>query len=112
MSRGMGAVQRRILKRLPQNTADPLDDFWEDLQGIGHRSWTTVLELAGENPTRAQIESTRRAVLKLHAAGLVDINYVRRRVPASTSAPTGGRAAATGIGTRRRTGCCWPPGCR
>jgi hypothetical protein len=79
MSRGFGAVQRRILDDLKRNTNDPLDDF-----ANGYRSWTTVQDLAcpGDftEPTRAQVEATRRAVLKLEAAGLVDVLCVRRRV--------------------------------
>ena len=69
-------MQRRILEQLKANTADPLDDHHTN----DYASWTTVLELAGENATRAQVESTRRAVLKLAAAGLVDRLWIDRMV--------------------------------
>lgn len=108
MSRGLGAVQRRILEQLRHNTVDPIEEDrnysqsvremaaafarvspadWGTGVGVGcdidtyRASYTTVLELAGDNATRSQIESTRRAVLKLKAAGLVDVEHVSRPRP-------------------------------
>jgi hypothetical protein len=78
MSRGHGDVQRRVLEQLKLNTADPMND-WDNR----FASWTTVQELAGDDATRAQIESTRRAVLKLDDDGLVDVLYVHCPVPAA-----------------------------
>lgn len=75
MSRGHGAVQRRILAQLKLNTNDPAADSVHD-STLAFASWTTVLDLAGEGATRAQIESTRRAVLKLAAEGLVETRHV------------------------------------
>ena len=75
MSRGHGAVQRRILDKLKLNTNDPAaDDLFHPT--LAFASWTTVLDLAGDGATRAQIESTRRAVLKLAAEGLVETRHV------------------------------------
>lgn len=75
MSRGLGAVQRRIIEQLKLNNADPAED--DDIHGpLAFPSWTTILDLAGEGATRAQIESTRRAVRKLEAAGLVETRHV------------------------------------
>jgi hypothetical protein len=79
MSRGLGAVQRRVLEQLRENTADPLNDFTDDYR-TRYRSWTPVLTLAGDDATRSQIESVRRAVNKLHAAGLVAVCLLRRQV--------------------------------
>lgn len=75
MSRGLGAVQRRILEQLKLNTNDPAADSRLDAP-VWFASWTTVLDLAGPGATRAQIESTRRAVRKLEAAGLVEVRHV------------------------------------
>ena len=78
MSRGHGAVQRRILEQLKLNTNDPAaDDRLHPT--LAFASWTTVLDLAGDGATRAQIESIRRAVLKLAAEGLVETRHVRGR---------------------------------
>ncbi|HXO50656.1 MAG TPA: hypothetical protein VN888_06425 [Mycobacterium sp.] len=63
MSRGPGAVQRRILAAL-SDTGD---------------SWTPVRELAGESP--AEQESARRAVHALAAAGKVETRRIQRAVP-------------------------------
>ncbi len=74
MSRGLGVVQRRVLEQLKLNTADPAEDR---LNGpVAFPSWTTVLDLAGAGATRAQIESTRRAVVKLAALGMVETRHV------------------------------------
>jgi len=62
MSRGPGAVQRRIL--------DALIDAGD--------KWTPVRELAGATP--AQRESARRAVHALAAAGKVETRTVHRPV--------------------------------
>lgn len=83
MSRGLGAVQRRVLDELGTSTADPMDD-WDGLSFPG-RSWTYVGDLAwrmngDSRPTRSQVESIRRAVLKLVDAGRADVMYVRRTV--------------------------------
>jgi hypothetical protein len=75
VSRGLGVVQRRILEQLKLNTANRDDQ--DELTGpLWFASWTTVLDLAGAGATRARIESTRRAVLKLAAEGLVETRHV------------------------------------
>jgi len=74
MSRGPGAVQRRILEQLKLNPHNPADDAGN--RDLHFASWTTVLDLAGPGATRAQIESTRRAVRKLQAAGMIQVGYV------------------------------------
>lgn len=74
MSRGLGAVQRRILERLKLNEADPVHDATN-----GTSAWTTIAELA-ERQSRTDLESTRRAVKTLAAAGLVETSYVRLRL--------------------------------
>ncbi|WP_156763450.1 hypothetical protein [Mycobacterium scrofulaceum] len=66
-----------MLEQLKLNMADPADDCYAN----GYASWTTILDLAGGGAARAQIESTRRAVLKLAASGLVETRYVRRQRP-------------------------------
>jgi hypothetical protein len=48
----------------------------------GFASWLSMSELAGTE-NRSAMESTRRAVLKLNAAGLVDVLLVRRYVRAT-----------------------------
>jgi hypothetical protein len=78
MSRGLGAVQRRVLEQLKLNTADPMDD-WDN----GFPSWMSAAELAGDSASRSGIESVRRAVIKLDAAGLVETLLVSRRVPSA-----------------------------
>lgn len=75
MSRGLGVVQRRILEQLKLNTANR-DDECRYTGPLAFPSWTTVLDLAGAGATRARIESTRRAVLKLAALGLVETRHV------------------------------------
>jgi hypothetical protein len=75
MSRGLGAVQRHVLERLARNTVNPMDDWTNDFA-----SWVSMADLADANPTRSQIESIRRAVLKLHTAGKVDVLTVYRGV--------------------------------
>ncbi|VEG42741.1 Uncharacterised protein [Mycolicibacterium flavescens] len=67
-------MQRTVLKRLRANTADPMCDWDNDFA-----SWTSITELAG-SIDRTRVESTRRAVLKLEAAGLVDTLIVWREV--------------------------------
>ena len=78
MSRGHGAVQRRILEQLKLNTNDPAADHRLH-PTLAFASWTTVLDLAGDGASRAQIESTRRAVLKLAAEGSVETRHVHGR---------------------------------
>lgn len=75
MSRGLGVVQRRILEQLKLNTANR-DDECRFTGPLAFPSWTTVLDLAGVGASRARIESTRRAVLKLAALGLVETRHV------------------------------------
>jgi hypothetical protein len=71
-------VQRRILDTLQRHRAyDPMQD-WTN----GFASWLSMSELAGTE-NRSAMESTRRAVLKLNAAGLVDVLLVRRYVRAT-----------------------------
>jgi hypothetical protein len=84
MSRGLGKVQRQVLDTLGTNMIDPMTDF-DGAAGDRYQSWTTVLELAtalgdGGEPSRALVESVRRAVLKLQAAELVEVLYIRREV--------------------------------
>jgi hypothetical protein len=75
MSRGLGAVQRSVIARLRANTAHPMDDWDNEFA-----SWTSMADLAG-SVDRAKVESTRRAVLKLEEAGLVETLLVWRNVP-------------------------------
>jgi hypothetical protein len=65
VSRGLGAVQRDVLRLL-------------DIPYM--ERWTTIRELAGEGATRARVESFRRAVLKLRDAGLVEVATVSRQI--------------------------------
>jgi hypothetical protein len=62
MSRGLGAVQRKIMRSL-------------DIPDV--EAWTTLAELAGEGANSSQKESHRRAVNKLRDAGLVDTTKLR-----------------------------------
>jgi hypothetical protein len=73
MSKGLGAVQRCIIEHLQHNHADPLAD-WDN----GFASWTAIVDLAADD-SRAAIESARRAVGKLKAAGVVDTRHISRR---------------------------------
>lgn len=75
-------MQRGILERLKLNTNDPMQDF-----NSRFASFTDIATLASaiytdeeQEPTRAQIESTRRAVLKLRNAGLVETFWVQRQI--------------------------------
>jgi hypothetical protein len=79
MSRGLGAIQRHILDQLATNTADHTEDR------PGDASWTFLVDLVGENATRAQVESARRAMRSLERAGLVKVSHGDRKVPCSTS---------------------------
>jgi len=64
MSKGYGAVQRRVLARLTEA-----------------QDWVSVLELAGDRGGSSRYESTRRAVATLADDGAVDV--VWRRPPGS-----------------------------
>jgi hypothetical protein len=100
MSKGLGARQRDILAKLAQHRDYPADynGFWFIHRKTGrwtygehpkHRhdrypEWMTVRELAGLtlNETHchraSDIESTRRAVRTLEAAGLVETKKIWR----------------------------------
>jgi hypothetical protein len=64
MSKGYGAVQRRVLAQLTEA-----------------QDWVSVLELAGDRGGSSRYESTRRAVATLADDGAVDV--VWRRPPGS-----------------------------
>jgi hypothetical protein len=64
VSRGLGAVQRRILDQL---ASVPNID-----------AWTPIVDLAC-GTGRAEIESTRQSVRRLEAAGEVEATLVNRR---------------------------------
>lgn len=70
-------MQRRVLAALADNHADPMRDFevapW-------FQSWTPLTVLVGPVQSRydPMIESTRRAVSKLAAAGVVETKMLRR----------------------------------
>jgi hypothetical protein len=68
MSKGYGAVQRRVLAKLAENQVDPLSEL--DTPPY-FQSWTPLSDLANEDD-RAETEATRRAVKKLAAAGVVE----------------------------------------
>jgi hypothetical protein len=74
-SRGLGVIQRRILDKLAKNVCDPLKD-WEN----GFASWTPVIELAGETANRAEVESMRRAAVKLADIGMIEVTEIPRQV--------------------------------
>lgn len=74
-SKGLGATQRRILDALAANSNDPLRD-WEN----GFASWASINELAGNAATRAEVESTRRAAVKLADIGMIDLAEIPRNV--------------------------------
>jgi hypothetical protein len=92
MSKGLGKRQRDILAKLAQHRDTPPDynhdsRYWpEEMQRYSrdrYPEWMTVRELAGVDPGRwrpdwSDVESTRRAVRKLEAAGLVETRYVWR----------------------------------
>ena len=77
MSRGYGSVQRLVLARLAENTADPLEDF--EIEPC-YQSWTRLQVLAAGEPPNAncrfvydsEYESMRRAVMKLAKVGAVE----------------------------------------
>ena len=78
MSSGPGIVQRTILAVLDEKPRGR------------HSGWTTMSELAGSAfdtvaPTRAQVESVRRAAKALHARGLVELDYMPELVNISES---------------------------
>jgi hypothetical protein len=83
MSKGYGAIQRRLLDTLAVNDADPFDDEY-DYDGrlvLVDRpsSWTLLTDLAGCDATPSQFESTRRALAKLADAGVVQLYWVLDR---------------------------------
>lgn len=80
MSRGLGRVQRRILEVLADqvNPDDP-DKSWMSVHVLADR----VVDEAIPEITRAHVESVRRAVIKLHDAGLVHTERRRLDVPNS-----------------------------
>ncbi|MFA5608081.1 MAG: hypothetical protein WDA07_12990 [Leucobacter sp.] len=61
MSRGLGAVQCRVLGQLSEE-------------------WTYLADLHGPGATRAVVESIRRALRSLNEAGLVDLGHLDREV--------------------------------
>ena len=60
MSKGYGAVQRRVLAQLTEA-----------------QDWVSVLELAGDRGGSSRYESTRRAVATLADDGAVDVVWRR-----------------------------------
>ncbi|MCU1699427.1 MAG: hypothetical protein JWR34_5490 [Mycobacterium sp.] len=72
-------IQRRILDKLAKNANDPLQD-WDN----GFASWTTIIELAGKTPNRAEIESMRRAAVKLADIGMIEVTEIPRQVYSDT----------------------------
>lgn len=72
-------IQRRILDALAKNAVDPLKD-WDN----GFASWTAVAELAGKRANRAEIESIRRAAIKLEQLGMIELTEVPRLVSSET----------------------------
>jgi hypothetical protein len=70
VSKGRGAVQRRILAELAENTADPRADY--DTPPC-YQSWTRMADLA----RAADLGSKRRALRGLVAAGLVETMLLR-----------------------------------
>lgn len=93
MSRGYGATQRRVLNKLTEHAAahPPLADF--DAQAEHRRRhderpysrqcpdpWPSYLSVAAlaEHGSRSARESVRRAVIKLEAAGAVELIMLHR----------------------------------
>ena len=73
MSKGYGAIQRRVLAKLAENTADPLEDERATLSyrtEANTRSWTPLSDLAVDG-THSAIESARRALYRLAEDGVV-----------------------------------------
>jgi hypothetical protein len=64
MSKGYGAVQRRILVQLGQHPDE----------------WVSLIELT-DGPGHSQYESTRRAVISLVNAGVLDVKELEGEVP-------------------------------
>lgn len=85
MSRGLGRVQRFVLEELKKQHIGMTNldgvDYWEE-------GWISVLELArlwhrhnghqDDDYTRAELESVRRAVIKLADAELISIIHFPR----------------------------------
>ena len=70
---GYGAIQRRLLAKLAENTADPLEDERATLSyrtEANTRSWTPLSDLAVDG-THSAIESARRALHTLAEDGVV-----------------------------------------
>ncbi|KWX20552.1 hypothetical protein AFM11_29555 [Mycolicibacterium wolinskyi] len=74
-SKGLGVVQRRILDMLARNMNDPMQDW-----NSGFASWTPIIELAGPTANRAEVESMRRAAVKLADIGMIDVTEIPRQV--------------------------------
>ena len=85
MSKGYGEVQRHVLARLAENTADPAADL--DAPPY-HQSWTSLRDLRAGTPYHD--ESVLRAVSKLAAAGIVEtrlLQPIRWRMTDDPDAP-------------------------
>ena len=90
MSRGIGRVQRAVLDALLGQPSGPFS------------GWLTVFELTdsvfGPSMTRARIESVRRAMKALAAAGVLELDYMPEMTPVRAT----GYAAGDGQIQRRR----------
>lgn len=78
MSRGLGRVQLVVLENLRRVRADEPKDGFEPFgwQWLPNLAWDAFGGGRDEYAvTRSQLESTRRALRRLAACGLVDVSY-------------------------------------
>jgi hypothetical protein len=81
MSKGYGSVQRAVLARLESWPRQHQSWSAHSYATHAYPPWRMVADLAAQDddsalpPTRAQVESVRRAVKQLAARGLAELDY-------------------------------------